>query len=36
MARKIALGLAGVLGLLLIGLAVTYLVTMPLSLPKRL
>jgi dienelactone hydrolase len=34
MVRKIALGLAGVLGLLLIGLAVTYLVTMPLSLPK--
>jgi dienelactone hydrolase len=34
MVRKIVLGLAGVLGLLVIGLAVTYLVTMPLSLPK--
>jgi dienelactone hydrolase len=34
MVRKIALGLAGILGLLLIGLAVTYLLTMPLSLPQ--
>lgn len=34
MPRKIALTLAGIIGLLLIGLWVTYLLTMPSSLPK--
>ena len=34
MLRKIALALSGILGLLLIGLAVTYLLSMPSSLPQ--
>ena len=34
MVRKVALGLVGVVGLLLIGVAVTYLVTMPSSLSR--
>jgi len=34
MVRKISLALAGILGLLLIGIAVTYLLTMPSSLPQ--
>ncbi len=34
MVRKIVLGLTGILGLLVIGVAVTYLVTMPSSLPQ--